>query len=67
MRIVAAAGNLGQALGSVGAGTLFAWNALAPFWAAAAVLLIGGVAALRWWGAARQAEMRLHRRQGQRP
>ncbi|MCY1303816.1 hypothetical protein D9M68_370390 [compost metagenome] len=46
----AAAGNLGQALGTVGAGILFGWNALAPFWAAAAVLLLGGAAALRWWG-----------------
>lgn len=53
-----AAGNLGQALGSVGAGILFGWNAFAPFWTAAAVLLLGGAAALAWWGAARQAERR---------
>lgn len=52
----AAAGNLGQALGSAGAGSLFGWNALAPFWAAAAILLLGALAALRWWGVARQAE-----------
>ncbi|MGN7103309.1 MFS transporter [Ralstonia holmesii] len=63
----AAAGNLGQALGSVGAGSLFGWNPLAPFWAAAAILLLGSLAALRWWGVARQAERSLAPPQAPRP
>lgn len=53
----AAAGNLGQALGAIGSGLLFAWHALAPFWATAFVLLAGAVASLLWWGPARAAEM----------
>lgn len=53
----AAAGNLGQALGSVGAGSLFAWHPVAPFWAAALVLLGGAFVALAWWGPARYSEI----------
>lgn len=49
----AAAGNLGQAIGSIAAGGVFAWHPLAPFWIAAIGLVLGGSAALRWWGPAR--------------
>ncbi len=49
----AAAGNLGQALGAVSAGTVFAWHPAAPFWAAALVLLLGAGVALASWGPAR--------------
>ncbi|HEX5683205.1 MAG TPA: hypothetical protein VFY73_04135 [Ideonella sp.] len=52
----AAAGNLGQALGSVAAGSLFVLRPAAPFWLAAWVLLIGAAVALVWWGPARQRE-----------
>lgn len=54
----AAAGNLGQAIGSASAGTLFAWSAAAPFAAAALVFALGALATLRWWGVARAAEIR---------
>lgn len=50
----AAAGNLGQALGSVAAGAAFALHPLAPFWAAALSLVLGASATLRWWGPARE-------------
>lgn len=50
----AAAGNLGQALGSVAAGAVFALHPLAPFWAAALALVLGASATLRWWGPARE-------------
>lgn len=53
----AAAGNLGQALGSTLAGGLFAWHPMAPFGATAGVLLAGAWLALRWWGRAREAEL----------
>ncbi len=53
----AAAGNLGQALGSVSAGALFGWHPLAPFWAAALVLGAGALLALRVWGPARDGEI----------
>jgi predicted MFS family arabinose efflux permease len=49
----AAAGNLGQALGSMGAGSLFTLAPMLPFWAAALVLLIGAVLSVAWWGPAR--------------
>lgn len=55
----AAAGNLGQALGSIAAGSLFSWRAFAPFAGAALVLLAGTAVALWWWGPARDAELRL--------
>ena len=50
----AAAGNLGQAIGSVAAGGVFALHPLAPFWLAALGLLLGASASLRWWGPARE-------------
>ncbi|WP_243655726.1 MFS transporter [Roseateles saccharophilus] len=53
----AAAGNLGQALGSVSAGLLFAWQPVAPFWAAALVLVLGAGVALAFWGPARDGEI----------
>ena len=53
----AAAGNLGQALGSMGAGSLFTIAPMLPFWAAAAALLIGAALSLAWWGRARDAEI----------
>ena len=53
----ASAGNLGQALGSIGAGSLFAWGSLVPFLGAAVALLIGAMIALGWWGPARDAEL----------
>ena len=46
----AAAGNLGQALGSMNAGSLFTLAPLVPFWTAALVLLVGAVLSLAWWG-----------------
>lgn len=55
----AAAGNLGQALGSVSAGFLFALHPIAPFWTAAIVLLFGAGAALAFWGTARDGEISL--------
>lgn len=55
----AAAGNLGQALGSVSAGSLFALHPAAPFWLAAIVLLFGAGAAYALWGAARDDEISL--------
>ncbi|WP_238136912.1 MFS transporter [Variovorax sp. JS1663] len=53
----AAAGNLGQALGSVSAGSLFAWQPAAPFWAAALILVLGAAIALASWGPARSGEV----------
>ena len=53
----AAAGNLGQALGSFSAGSLFAFHPAAPFWLAAIVLLFGTGAAYALWGAARDDEI----------
>ena len=53
----AAAGNLGQAAGSISAGLLFGLRPGAPFWLAALVLLLGAVAALFYWGRARNAEI----------
>ncbi|WP_253819861.1 MFS transporter [Variovorax paradoxus] len=53
----AAAGNLGQALGSMGAGSLFTLTPMAPFWAAAAILLLGAVLSLVWWGPTRNREI----------
>jgi predicted MFS family arabinose efflux permease len=53
----AAAGNLGQALGSFSAGSLFALHPAAPFWLAALVLLFGAGAAYAMWGAARDDEI----------
>jgi MFS family permease len=55
----AAAGNLGQALGSFSAGSLFALHPAAPFWLAALVLMFGAGAAYAMWGAARDDEMAL--------
>lgn len=55
----AAAGNLGLALGSVSAGSLFTLHAAAPFWLAATVLLFGAGAAYAFWGAARDDEISL--------
>lgn len=56
---LAAAGNLGQALGSVSAGSLFELRPAAPFWMAAIVLLFGAGIALLVWGSARDDEIRL--------
>lgn len=53
----AAAGNLGQALGSMGAGSLFTLAPMLPFWAAALILLIGAALSLIWWGPARLGEI----------
>ncbi|MCW5660030.1 MAG: MFS transporter [Burkholderiaceae bacterium] len=53
----AAAGNLGQALGSFSAGSLFALHPAAPFGLAALVLLFGAGAAYALWGAARDDEI----------
>jgi DHA1 family multidrug resistance protein-like MFS transporter len=53
----AAAGNLGQALGSMGAGSLFTLAPMMPFWTAAVVLLIGAALSLAWWGPARRGEI----------
>ncbi len=55
----AAAGNLGQALGSFSAGSLFALHPAAPFGLGALVLLFGAGAAYTLWGAARDGEMAL--------
>ena len=53
----AAAGNLGQAAGSISAGLLFGLRPGAPFWMAALVLLLGAAAALFYWGRARNGEI----------
>lgn len=53
----AAAGNLGQALGSFSAGSLFALHPTAPFGLAALMLLFGAGAAYTLWGAARDDEI----------
>ena len=59
----AAAGNLGQAIGSVMAGGVFALHPLAPFWIAALGLVLGASASLGWWGPAReQARTESHRK-----
>jgi DHA1 family multidrug resistance protein-like MFS transporter len=55
----AAAGNLGQALGSFAAGSVFELHPAAPFWFAAVVLLFGAGAAYAMWGAARDEELSL--------
>lgn len=57
----AAAGNLGQALGSVSAGSLFTLHPAAPFWLAAIALLLGAGAAYALWGAARDDEISLQK------
>lgn len=51
----AAAGNLGQALGSMLAGAVFALHALAPFWSAALALVLGASATVRWWSPVRRS------------
>ena len=56
----AAAGNLGQALGSMGAGSLYTLAPMLPFWASAIVLLLGAVLSLAWWGPARMGEAVVH-------
>ena len=56
----AAAGNLGQALGSMAAGSLYTLAPMLPFWAAAMVLLLGTVLSLAWWGTARMGEVVVH-------
>ena len=53
----AAAGNLGQALGSMSAGSLFTFAPIAPFWTAAAILLLGAVLSMVWWGPTRVREI----------
>ena len=53
----AAAGNLGQALGSMGAGSLFTLAPMMPFWTAALILLVGAALSLAWWGPARKGEI----------
>lgn len=53
----AAAGNLGQALGSMGAGSLYTLEPMLPFWAAALILLIGAALSVAWWGPARFGEV----------
>jgi len=53
----AAAGNLGQALGSMSAGSLFAMAPMLPFWTAAVVLMVGAALSLAWWGPARMCEI----------
>ena len=53
----AAAGNLGQALGSMSAGSLFAIAPTAPFWAAGVILGLGAAVSLAWWGPARRHEL----------
>jgi len=53
----AAAGNLGQALGSMGAGSLFTLAPMMPFWTAALILLVGAMLSLAWWGPARMGEI----------
>lgn len=61
----AAAGNLGQAIGSVMAGGAFALHPLAPFWLAAFGLVLGASATLRWWGPAREEQARTGLRRGE--
>jgi len=53
----AGAGNLGQALGSMGAGSLFTLAPMMPFWTAALILLVGAALSLAWWGPARLGEI----------
>ena len=53
----AAAGNLGQALGSMSAGSLFTFAPMAPFWTAAAILLLGAALSIVWWGPTRVREI----------
>lgn len=53
----AAAGDLGQAAGSISAGLLFGLHPEAPFWMAVQVLLLGAAAALFYWGRARDTEI----------
>ena len=53
----AAAGNLGQALGSMGAGSLFTLAPMMPFWAAAMTMLVGAALSMAWWGPARMGEI----------
>lgn len=63
----ASAGNLGQAIGSMVAGSAFGWQPLAPFWMAAVVLVAGAALALRWWGPARDGEIAAQRHGRARP
>ncbi len=51
---LAAASNLGQALGSFAAGWLFSFRPGGPFWFAALVLLGGSLAAYFYWGETRR-------------
>ncbi len=53
----AAAGNLGQAIGSMSAGSLFTFAPMAPFWTAAVILLLGAVLSMVWWGPTRLREI----------
>lgn len=48
----AAAGNLGRALGYIGAGSLFTLAPMAPLRTATLVLLVGAALSLVWWGSA---------------
>lgn len=54
----AAAGNLGQAIGALAAGTLYQAGSSVPFWVASGVLLGGGMLAVSVWGSARTEEIR---------
>lgn len=60
----AAAGNLGQALGSMGAGSLFTLAPMMPFWTAALILLVGAALSLAWWGPARMGEIAVRESNG---
>lgn len=46
---LAAAGNLGQAVGAVGGGTAFAFHPQAPFWIASVVLITGACVSWGLW------------------
>ena len=54
---LAAASNLGQALGSFAAGWLFSFRPGSPFWFAALALMGGSLAAYFYWGEARRNVM----------
>ena len=53
----AAAGNLGQALGSMVAGSLFTLTPMMPFWACAVIMLAGSALSIDWWEPARRGEI----------